>query len=82
MRGFFEVSDDGDLRWYLGVNYVLQGGDLIAMQTAYLDRVLERYGMTDCKPAQSPMPKNFAIDPDTLPEHGDPKHVEEMRSIL
>eukprot|EP00961_Rhodomonas_salina_P251986 3406538-Rhodomonas_salina.1 len=51
MQGFFEVSDDCDLRWYLGVNYVRQGGDLIATQTAYLDRVLERYGMTNCKPA-------------------------------
>eukprot|EP00961_Rhodomonas_salina_P000359 4929-Rhodomonas_salina.1 len=28
------------------------------------------------------MPKNFAVDPDTLPDHCDPKHVEEMQSIL
>eukprot|EP00961_Rhodomonas_salina_P275072 3716187-Rhodomonas_salina.1 len=64
MRKFFQVSDDGDLNFYLGVHYKRVGDDIIANQTGYLERVLTRFGMAHCKPALSPMPQGFTLDPD------------------
>eukprot|EP00961_Rhodomonas_salina_P268725 3631492-Rhodomonas_salina.1 len=49
MHGFFEVSDDRDLKYYLGVHYTRDSGDVVANQTGYLERVLKRYGMDKCK---------------------------------
>jgi hypothetical protein len=82
MRGFFEVSDDGDLHHYLGVRFTRENGDLVARQDSYLKRVLDRFRMRDCKPAPSPMAAGFKIDPDSLPEHGTSEDVEEMRAII
>eukprot|EP00961_Rhodomonas_salina_P091400 1230789-Rhodomonas_salina.1 len=82
MHGFFKVSDDGDLKYYLGVHYTSNCGDLIATQTGYLERVLKRYGMDKCKHAASPMPQKFEVDADTLPERGTDEDMEEMQLIL
>eukprot|EP00961_Rhodomonas_salina_P183629 2478559-Rhodomonas_salina.1 len=49
MRGHFEVSDEGELKYYLGVHYQRVDSDLIASQSGYLERVLKRYGMENCK---------------------------------
>eukprot|EP00961_Rhodomonas_salina_P206231 2783921-Rhodomonas_salina.3 len=54
-----DVSDYGNLKYYLGVHYTSSSGDLIATQTGYLERVLKRYGMDTCKHAASPMPQKF-----------------------
>eukprot|EP00961_Rhodomonas_salina_P130479 1756614-Rhodomonas_salina.1 len=67
MRGHFEVSDDGELKYYLGVHYQRVEGDLIASQSGYLERVLKRYSMENCKGAPTPMPQGFSINPDELP---------------
>ena len=82
MREFFEVSDDGELKYYLGVHYQRDGGDVIATQTGYIERMLKRYGMENCKPASTPMPQKFTINPDELPERGTDADIEEMRSML
>eukprot|EP00961_Rhodomonas_salina_P178403 2406442-Rhodomonas_salina.1 len=68
MRQFFEVLDDGDLNFYLSVHYKRDGNDIIANQTGYLERVLKRFGMENCKPAVSPMSQGFSLNPDLLPE--------------
>eukprot|EP00961_Rhodomonas_salina_P282381 3815704-Rhodomonas_salina.1 len=70
MQQFFKVSDNGDLNFYLGVHYKRDGDDVIANQTGYLERVLKRFGMENCKPAVSPMPQGFSLNPDLLPEQG------------
>eukprot|EP00961_Rhodomonas_salina_P288361 3896625-Rhodomonas_salina.1 len=82
MSGFFEVSDYGDLKYYLGVHYTRDGGNVIANQTGYLERVLKRYCMDKCKYAASQMPQKFEIDADKLPERGTDQDIEEMLSIL
>mmetsp|Transcript_18521 Transcript_18521/g.37617 ORF Transcript_18521/g.37617 Transcript_18521/m.37617 type:complete len:1118 (-) Transcript_18521:723-4076(-) len=83
MRDFFKVSDDGPLKWYLGVNYIRQAnGDVLASQKAYLTRCLERYKLTNVKPQTSPMKHGFQIDIDSLPAEPDPKHVAEFRAKI
>eukprot|EP00961_Rhodomonas_salina_P053998 725096-Rhodomonas_salina.1 len=38
--------------------------------------------MENCKSVPTPMAQGFSINPKDLPEKGDPRDVEEMRSIL
>jgi len=83
MRDFFEVTDEGPLKWYLGVNYIPQpNGDLLASQKAYLQRCLEKYKLTGIKPQTTPMKHRFEINIADLPENPDPKHVAEMRAKI
>eukprot|EP00961_Rhodomonas_salina_P151306 2036860-Rhodomonas_salina.2 len=83
MNKSFEVTDDCDLKYYLGVHYTRDAnGDLIASQSGYLERVLARFGMTKCKHAISLMQQKFSIDPDNLPAEGSAEDVELMRQIL
>eukprot|EP00961_Rhodomonas_salina_P267216 3611007-Rhodomonas_salina.1 len=56
MRWFFSISDDCELKWYLGVKFDRQAdGSVKASQEAYLDRCLKRYGLQDAAPAPTPM---------------------------
>jgi hypothetical protein len=52
----FKVKDLGALRWILGmeVRRDEENKTIELLQTAYIDRVLERFGMKDCKPVGTP----------------------------
>mmetsp|Transcript_46824 Transcript_46824/g.95765 ORF Transcript_46824/g.95765 Transcript_46824/m.95765 type:complete len:1109 (-) Transcript_46824:511-3837(-) len=80
MNKDFIVSDDGDLQWYLGVNYERHNNDVLAKQTAYSDRCLQKYGLQDAKPKSTPMEPKFSVHPNELPKTPDPKQLEEYRS--
>jgi hypothetical protein len=53
----FDVKDLGALRWILGMEVRRDRSrrTLEIHQTAYVDRVLERFGMTDCADIATPM---------------------------
>ena len=54
----FELSaDDKEVSWYLGVQVKrdIEAGWLHLNQEQYIDKVLERFKMTDCKPVLTPM---------------------------
>jgi len=82
MNDFFTVSDDGQLNWYLGVNYERHGDDILAKQTGYVDRCLERFKLTDAIPALTPMEAGFTIHESELPTKPDPKKLEEYRAMI
>ena len=52
----FKMKDLGNLRWILGmeVRRIRDMRILEISQTAYIDRVLERFGMANCKPVSTP----------------------------
>lgn len=55
MTSLFRMSNLGLLSYYLGIK-VKQGKDEIKLsQSAYVQKLLEKGGMAECKPAQSPM---------------------------
>ena len=53
----FEMTDLGDLSYYLGIKVERdRGSKVIRMSQAhYVMEVLERFGMTECKPTTTPM---------------------------
>ena len=50
----FKMKDVGPLSWYLGIQFKC-GDDCIEMnQSKYMENILNRFGMTDCKPKPTP----------------------------
>lgn len=51
----FKLTDLNELSYYLGVSFERKGNKLFLHQSAYRERVLERFGMISDKPKQTPM---------------------------
>jgi len=82
MRGFFELTYDGDLQYYLGVRYERSAKGIKASQTAYLERCLARLGKTNCNSSPTPMDARFAVTPDDIDEHPDPAVLQLFQSMI
>lgn len=55
----FQVTDMGDLNWLLGIQIEILSDSIRLSQTAYIDKILERFQMSDSHPTALP------IDPNT-----------------
>ncbi|XP_073360636.1 uncharacterized protein [Aegilops tauschii subsp. strangulata] len=64
----FPLKDLGDLHFFLGIEVRRSGEDLVLSQEKYTSDLLHRAGMTQCKPATSPM----AVSDKLLREGGTP----------
>jgi hypothetical protein len=70
--GRFKMKDLGALKWILGFevrrNRLEQ--TIEVLQTAYIDQMLGRFGMSDCKPVATPMEGELEKinDPESKPE--------------
>lgn len=58
------MKDMGKVSRYLGISVKqdLKKGVTVINQTEYLKSVLEKFGMSDCKPLSLPIDKNFKFD--------------------
>ena len=54
VKSKFDVSDLDELDYFLGVSIDQSGNGIWLGQPAYTRRVLERFGMEDCKPVSTP----------------------------
>lgn len=55
----FTISVMGNLRFFLGIRIRYDDGRYCIDQQAYLERVLDRFGMQDAKPSKYPMDPGF-----------------------
>lgn len=81
---FFEMKDLGLASNYifLQINQNIEEGHTELDQTMYLNQVLEKFGMNQCKPVGTPLDPNF--DFNILKNAGlkDPKYVKLCRQII
>jgi hypothetical protein len=71
MKATFQMSDMWPLSFYLGIK-VHQGNFGITLrQTAYVMRVVELAGLTDCNPALTPMEEGLKLSCDSTTEEVD-----------
>lgn len=65
----FEVKDLGDANLVLGIRIDRdrEAGTISISQRAYLERVLTRYGMTDCNPRPTPHPLVIELTKEQAP---------------
>jgi hypothetical protein len=58
----FKMKDLGTMERFLGLDILRNSnGDVLLSQQHYLERVLQRFGMQDSKPASTPMPSNVKL---------------------
>jgi len=72
LKGKFELSDQGDLSWYLGVNisHNLSRGVTTLNQTQFINTMLKRFNMEGCNPITTPAEPNSHLlksDQPTVP---------------
>jgi hypothetical protein len=51
----FKMTDLGQLSHYLGMKITITPGKLVLTQSTYLKKVLNQFGMEDCRPVSTPM---------------------------
>ena len=55
LNSAFEMSDLGLLHHYLGIQFKQCDGGIALCQTKYIETLLRRFGLDDCKPIATPM---------------------------
>ena len=55
LHASFDMSDLGHLHYYLGNQYMQVDGGIALCQSKYIDILLQRFGLDDCKPIATPM---------------------------
>ena len=55
----FEMKDLGPMHYFLGLEVWQKPGEIFLSQGKYVVKILERFGMVDCKPMTTPMELNF-----------------------
>ena len=51
----FKMSDLGSVQWYLGMKVERSRSGITLGQSTYITKILERFGMQDCKPQSTPI---------------------------
>ena len=65
----FKMHDLGPLKFALGIKFDQEDGTVKLSQQLYVDKMLEKFSMQDCKPTNTPLPIKSAtnIEPDNKP---------------
>lgn len=74
----FDMTDLGNLSYYLGLEVEQAEGFIEIMQTSHEKKVLQRAGLIDCKPVKYPMESKMQIDVDTTCEAVNPTYYKSL----
>lgn len=59
LESHFELKNLGLLKYYLGMNISVENGEVCLSQRSYIENLLKRYNLHDCKPVDIPMVKKL-----------------------
>jgi hypothetical protein len=80
MKSKFRMMDFGEISYFLGISFK-QGNGVIKMnQKIYIQKILDRFGMSDCKPRTTPCEQRFEGMSDS--EQVDPRRYREIVGSL
>jgi hypothetical protein len=83
INGLFEMRDLGPINYLLGVKMKRgDDGSLELDQTHYIEGVLERYGMTECRPVATPLDVSQPLTKSTCPKTDDERREMEKYPYL
>ena len=57
----FRVNDMGPLHWLLGIQIEYSQAGITLSQTAFIDKILNRFSMQDCNPVATPIDVNHRL---------------------
>ena len=75
------MKDLGELHFCLGIRIQRNRGErsIMLSQTSYIDNVLARFGMTDCKPAATPMDPGLRLT--AAQKEITPEEIAQMKKV-
>jgi len=84
LKGKFELSDQGDLSWYLGVNieHNVSKGITTLNQGQFVDTMLKRFNMEGCKPVTTPCEPNTHLLRADQPLNPDKKVTRDYQRLV
>ena len=50
----FQITDEGEYSWYLGVHVEQKPGEIRIHQKTYIDQILAKYGFENITPSRTP----------------------------
>src|SRR5882724_3739303 len=64
LKNHFTMTDLGEMKKILGIQVIRdrKAGTLKIAQSAYIDKILARFNMTDANPVATPLPKNIKLN--------------------
>jgi len=57
----FKVNDMGELNWLLGIQITFTDNGITLSQTTFINKILNRFSMPDCKPVSTPIDPNHRL---------------------
>jgi len=57
----FKVNDMGELNWHLGIQITFTDNGITLSLTTFIDKILNRFSMQDCKPVSTPIDSNHQL---------------------
>lgn len=81
LQAEFAVKDLGDLRFFLGIDVQRNASGFYLSQQRYVEDILERAGMANCKPASTPIDAKGKVSADG-PVIDDAKHYRSLAEAL
>ncbi len=79
----FPVKDLGDLNWFLGIHYRhLRDGSILACQKAYIEKYLDKLGLSNVKLRKTPMDTKFKVYESDLDKNPSPELVHSYREKI
>ncbi|MCH83764.1 copia-type polyprotein, partial [Trifolium medium] len=62
LKSEFEMTDLGNLSFFLGMEFVKIQGGIVMHQQKYISELLDRFEITDCKPISNPSETSLNLD--------------------
>lgn len=78
----FEMSDDGKLKYFLGIKVDYNGDGMLLSQTAYAKDILLRASMQECKPVSTPVDVKSKLSQDSGDKVDDPTLYRSLAGAL
>ena len=68
LEATFHMEDRGRLHWFLGLRIIQEGGKVSVDEEHYIETMLERFQMDQCKPSRTPADLNLKLQ---IAQNGD-----------
>ena len=83
LKGKFKMKDMGKISYFLGIKFVQSHSKIEMDQSQYLMSILQKYGMSECKPRSTPSePRASTTSTDAAPLSENPRVYRELVGSL
>lgn len=79
IKSAFQVKDSGEVKRILGIQAHRTDNELTLDQSQYVKKLLQEYGMEDCKPVATPIDGHESLDPARPDEERTDQHAYQKR---